>query len=114
MQMGWIYGNPESFVVRLVRHMTRFRKSDQLDSPTRQLRVDLRGTNHFEESSAVGLMRLLAPHVKCITDPETRVTSYPERLDWVRFNRDGSGYSANEDVGHWGADSIASANERAL
>lgn len=64
----------ESFVVRLVRHLTLFRESDAPDSPTRLRCVDLRYTNVFEGSPAVRLMSLLAPHVKFIADPEPRIT----------------------------------------
>ena len=60
--------NGQSFVLRLVRHMTRFRESDVPDSPTRLRHVDLRGTNLFEGSSAVQVMRLLAPHVEFYVD----------------------------------------------
>lgn len=56
------------FLVRFVRHLTRFRESDAPDSQTRLRLVDLRCTNLYEEDSAVRLMRLLAPHVEFIAD----------------------------------------------
>lgn len=60
----------DSFVVRLVRHLTRFRDSDAPDSSTRIRLVDLRDTNLYEENPEVRLMRLLAPHVKFLADPK--------------------------------------------
>ena len=100
-QEGWIsnYGfvNGESFVVRLVRHLTRFRESDDPDSRTCLRRVDLRGTNLLEGSSAVRLMRLLAPHVQFIADPEPSIERHTEPWHWHKFDRDGSDYSANQD-----------------
>ena len=100
-QEGWVsdYGfvNEESFVVRLVRHLTRFPESDVPDSPTRLRRVDLRGSNLFEGSSAARLLRLFALHVVFITDPEPRIERHTVPWHWHKFDRDGSDYSTNED-----------------
>ena len=106
-QKGWVsdYGfvEDESFVVRLVRHLTRFRESDVPDSRTHLRRIDLSGTNLFVQSSAVRLMRILAPHVEFIADPELRIEMhtvpwYDEDKPWKRFDRDDWDYSAKKDL----------------
>lgn len=83
------FANRPNFMVRLVRHLTRFRERDANDSPTRLRRVDLRDTGIYEGSSEVRLMRLLAPHVEFLVDRKPRITISCERvfvsseMDWI-------------------------------
>lgn len=58
------------FIVRLVRHFTRFRESDAPDSPTHLRLVDLRDTDLFENYPELRLMSLLAPHIEFLADDE--------------------------------------------
>ena len=89
-QDGWItgYGDVTGFVVRLVRHLTRFRESDAPDSPTCLRRVDLSDTSLFDGRSAMRLMRLLAPHVEFIADPESSSESDDDSSSDYNWNSD--------------------------
>lgn len=93
---GAPFGDKQGFVVRLVRHLTRFRESDAPDSPTRLRRLDLRATCLSDGSSHVRLMRLLAPHVEILAarKPLCSQTS-DQSSDWQTDGR--SDLSDSED-----------------
>lgn len=93
---GAPFGNKQGFVVRLVRHLTRFRENDAPDSPTRLRRLDLRATCLSDGSSHVRLMRLLAPHVEILAarKPLCSQTS-DQSSDWQTDGR--SDWSDSED-----------------
>lgn len=58
------------FLVRLLRHLTRFREANAPDSPTRIRLVDLRGIKFDKDISSTEfqLLPLLAPHVQFLID----------------------------------------------
>lgn len=81
----------QSFLARLVRHLTRFRESDAPHSQTPLRRVDLRGSKIYDEDSAVRLMGLLAPNVKIMAEP-----------NWSEFVGDGWDSSGSPGDDDWG------------
>lgn len=97
---GQVPGAPfvtrQSFLVRLVRHLTRFRETDAPDSPTRLRRVDLSDTGLFEHNSSVRLMRLLAPHVEFIVSPSNE--THDESAGYERIPELWYGYNYEEEL----------------